>query len=217
MLPFLDCDGYKITKHPLQMASRKANKHKNRVRIIAGKWRGSFVDFPDSEGLRPTSDRVKETVFNWLAPYIAESTVLDLFSGSGALGFEALSRGAKQVCFIEQEPLVGTYLKKNLEKLNAQNAQVIIKNALSFLNDDSLKDFDLIFLDPPYNLIEPLTLIKQLDAKLSQEKNCRLFYEHNSSIKEGDLPEHWEILKQKKAGQVYFHLLIHKPKASNTQ
>lgn len=186
---------------------------KNRVRIIAGEWRGRMIDFPDIPELRPSSDRVKETVFNWLMPFIKHCTALDLFAGSGALGLEALSRGAASVCFVEKNRTAANFISKNLEKLKASNAQVVVQDALSFIETQKLDSFDLIFLDPPYALIEPIPLIKKINGKLSQTKECRLFYEHNSQIRAEDLPENWTLLKQKKAGQVYFHLLLHKPKA----
>lgn len=185
----------------------------NRVRIIAGEWRGRMIDFPDIPELRPSSDRVKETVFNWLRSYIEHCVALDLFAGSGALGMEALSRGAASVCFVEKNRTATNSISKNLEKLKASNAQVINQDALSFIETQKLDSFDLIFLDPPYALMESVMLIKKLDGKLSQTKECRLFCEHNSQIRAEDLPENWTLLKQKKAGQVYFHLLLHKPKA----
>ena len=190
------------------------NKNKrNRVRVIAGEWRGRYIDFPDISELRPSSDRVKETLFNWLMPFLENGRALDLFAGSGALGIEALSRGAAFVCFVEKNNDASNAILKNLEKLNAQNGQVINQDAFFYLESYKLDDFDMIFLDPPYALIEPLTLIKLLDKKLSPTKACRLFYEHSSEIDANTLPDNWSLLKQKKAGQVFFHLLLHQAKA----
>ncbi len=187
------------------------NKQKrNRVRIIAGEWRGRYIEFPDIEGLRPSSDRVKETLFNWLAPFIEGCTALDLFAGSGALGIEALSRGAKSVCFVEKNRTAYAAIIQNLEKLNAGNTETVNEDAFSFLEKQKLKTFDLIFLDPPYALVEPLELINLLNEKLSGTKECRFFYEHKNAIDSDLLPNNWHLLKQKKAGQVYYHLLLFK-------
>src|SRR5205085_3095301 len=119
------------------------------VRIIAGKWRGRKLKVPDIQDLRPTPDRVRETVFNWLAPYIQGSYCLDLFTGSGVLGFEALSRGASYVEMIDQSPEVVTLLQQELMQFEAENARIFCKTVPHELpKADHM--FDIVFLDPPY-------------------------------------------------------------------
>jgi len=194
------------------MTKNKTKRKRNRVRVIAGEWRGRYIEFPELSELRPSSDRVKETLFNWLTPFLQNGTALDLFAGSGALGIEALSRGATSVCFVEKNKEASNAILKNLEKFKATNGKVINQDAFAYLENHQLNTFDVIFLDPPYALIEPLTLINLLDSKLSQTKACRFFYEHSSEIDADTLPENWSILKQKKAGQVFFYLLLYKAK-----
>lgn len=131
----------------------------NQVRIIGGTWRGRKIYFPsDANGLlRPTTDRIRETVFNWLAPYVLQASCLDAFAGTGAIGFEALSRGAQYVYFIESNPLLVAALKKNATTL-AINSHIDIKLGIFFdLALKIKKQFDIIFLDPPFhqNLIRP--------------------------------------------------------------
>ena len=121
-------------------------------RIIGGKWRGRKIKFDDAEGLRPTTDRIRETVFNWLQPYVRQSFCLDCFAGSGVLGFEALSRGAQQVIFIEQNVQTVKKIKQNITALKAEQASVIRQDALSWLQSAQRNnELDLVFLDPPFH------------------------------------------------------------------
>ena len=124
-------------------------------RIIGGKWRGRIIKFDPAEGLRPTTDRIRETVFNWLQPYIYQCRCLDVFAGSGVLGFEALSRGARSTVFIEQNKKTVNRLKDNIRTLAAENVSVYHQDALSWLQSAAVErddeKFDLVFLDPPFN------------------------------------------------------------------
>lgn len=123
------------------------------MRIIGGSWRGRKLSFPDVDGLRPTSDRIRETLFNWLAPDIQGAHCLDLFAGSGALGLEALSRGAGESVLIEKHPAAAQALVKNLTLLNATGAKVVNTDAVTYLaNTDNPKTFDVVFIDPPFQL-----------------------------------------------------------------
>lgn len=126
------------------------------LRIIGGAWRSRRIRFPVSAQLRPTPDRVRETVFNWLGPWVEGRRVLDLFAGSGALGFEALSRGAAEAVFVERSSVVAAALRENAVTLGAAGASVVCAGALDFLcrTED---DFDLVFIDPPYSshLMQP--------------------------------------------------------------
>lgn len=121
-----------------------------RIRIIGGKWRGRFVEVPNVAGLRPTPNRVRETVFNWLAPEIEGARVLDLYAGTGALGIEALSRGALSATFVESGQPLAAALRSQLERLGAQ-ANVVCRNVQEYL-DGTAEHFDLIFADPPFEM-----------------------------------------------------------------
>lgn len=127
-----------------------ARPHANQVRIIGGRWRGRHLTFPDRPGLRPTPDRVRETLFNWLGQRLDDLSCLDLFAGSGALGFEAASRGAATVVMIENDRQAITRLRANLVTLAAPGVRIIEAEALSWLEASPTR-FDLIFLDPPFS------------------------------------------------------------------
>jgi 16S rRNA (guanine966-N2)-methyltransferase len=180
---------------------------KNQVRIIGGKWRGRKLKFPDVEGLRPTADRVRETLFNWLAPVIVGARCLDLFAGSGALGFEALSRGAREVFFVDQHRKIIRNLKENAEKLDCEhNTKIIYAKAEDHLETiDS--PFDVIFLDPPFhqNIIVPM--IKKIEKCNAIKPGGYIYIETESDAPELALPKNWQIKKQKRAGNVRFCLI----------
>ena len=175
-------------------------------RIISGKWRGRKVTFGDAEGLRPTTDRIRETLFNWLQPYIHQSHCLDAFAGSGVLGFEALSRGAADLVFIEQNSNTVKNLKENINTLKADNVSVVHQDALRWLSSaKGEQSFDLVFLDPPFHgqlLVKAATLLAQSGCLA---KDAIIYVEHNIA-EDITLPENWFCLKQKKAGQVAYKL-----------
>lgn len=137
------------------MPPRKGSSHL--LRIIGGEWRSRRLSVADVPGLRPTPDRVRETLFNWLQMQVPGSRCLDLFAGSGALGLEALSRHAKEVILVEKHPVAAKALRDNIVLLGAQNAVLVNDDAFRFLQRETV-GFDLIFLDPPYrrNLLEPV-------------------------------------------------------------
>jgi len=172
------------------------------VRIIGGQWRGSKLPVRNREGLRPTPDRVKETLFNWLQPYIAGSRCLDLFAGTGALGFEAVSRGAASSILIEDDDELYQELLNNIHRFYATNVKVIKANALDWLRQNQ-KQFDLVFLDPPFDS----ELIGDC-CDLIHTTNCLaeaglLYIESVPAFKP---PPFLEIIKQGKAGQVMYLL-----------
>ncbi len=178
----------------------------NTVRIIGGEWRRRLLRFPDSEGLRPTPDRVRETLFNWLGQDLCGQTCLDLFAGSGALGFEAASRGAERVVLVEQSPRVAAALRANLEQIGAGSRVEIVRGDGVQYAASCTQQFDVIFLDPPYNRgwigkVAPLLgrLLKP-DAALYIEAETAL---------ENPGPElpGWRTVKRGKAGEVHFHLM----------
>jgi 16S rRNA (guanine966-N2)-methyltransferase len=177
----------------------------NQVRIIGGKYKGRKVSFPETLDLRPTPDRVKVTLFNWLASLLPEARCLDLFAGSGVLGFEALSRGANSVTFIEKNPLIATSIEENAKKLGVENVQIIRANALSWL-ETANTSYDIIFLDPPYksNLL-PLCF-SLLEKNHWLHPKAKIYFESYNSINATDLPPTWELLRDKKAGHIYYYL-----------
>jgi 16S rRNA (guanine(966)-N(2))-methyltransferase RsmD len=182
----------------------------NRVRIIGGKWRSRLVKFPDAPGLRPTPDRVRETLFNWLGQDLTGVRCLDLFAGSGVLGFEAASRGAAEVVLVERDRAVVLALQDNAKTLQAASVEVVRADALEFLAHDR-RAYDVVFLDPPYVLWEQpsaalTTLLLQLRSHLTP--GARVYLESP------DFPElapGWRALKQGRAGAVHYQLLEGEP------
>lgn len=188
-------------------------------RIIGGKWRGRKITFDDAQGLRPTTDRIRETVFNWLQPYIVQSLCLDCFAGSGALGFEALSRGAASVLFLENNAATVRNLKQNRDRLNTAGvptsaALIYRHDTLNWLQSPasdsrSTQRYDLVFLDPPFhsNLLEKCCVLLNNSDKLNE--NAIIYLEHavdDTPV----LPDNWRCLKQKSAGQVAYKLFVYK-------
>ena len=174
----------------------------NSVRIIGGDYRRRVLKFPDSEGLRPTPDRVRETLFNWLGQELDGWDCLDLFAGSGALGFEAASRGAAGVVMVEQAPKVLAALRENHEMLQKPGTITIIRaDALQYLSSTKTK-FDLIFLDPPYKKDWIARLEPFLPGILNEDAAIYVEAEHEIESL-GD----WRTVRQGKAGEVHFHLL----------
>ncbi len=179
---------------------------RNQLRIIGGTWRSRRLDFPDVEGLRPTPDRVRETLFNWLMPIIHGARCLDLFAGSGALGLEALSRGAASVVLLDRDPRVISTLRNHLQTLKAEGAAVMQQNALDYLRGAPTA-FDIIFLDPPFRqgLLEPV--LDQLSTGGWLAPGARIYIEQESEQPMTPLPEGWELLRELKAGQVACRLV----------
>lgn len=170
------------------------------LRIIGGQWRSRRLRFPAIDGLRPTLDRIRETVFNWLQFDVEGARVLDAFAGSGALGFEALSRGAKEVIFLEKHPAAALQLKDNLQLLDARNAQVWAGDALLWLEQNP-EPFDLVFIDPPFhkNLLQPA-----IDA-LRLLPGALVYVEHEASL-QPQWPANWQERKSKATKEFCFRL-----------
>ncbi|MBV8145336.1 MAG: 16S rRNA (guanine(966)-N(2))-methyltransferase RsmD [Gammaproteobacteria bacterium] len=178
------------------------------LRIIGGTWRGRKLRFPASAAIRPTPDRVRETLFNWLGAAVRGAQCLDLFAGSGALGLEALSRGAAQVTFIERDAVAARELTLLLTEWQAGNAQVIRADALRYLAG-APRRLDIVFLDPPF----ASGLLSEAAAALEQrgwlEPGALIYVE--CAAREGlpSLPAGWQPLKAKQAGEVGYHLFAH--------
>lgn len=172
------------------------------IRIIAGKWRSRKLRFYNSEGLRPTLNHIRETLFNWLQFEVEGKQVLDLFAGSGALGFEALSRGAKSTTFVELSSRSAKQIKANLASLDDGSSQVVCDDALSFIKSTTAS-YNLVFLDPPFkqNLLEKI--IPELNCKLAPEAMIYLEHEIGLNI---EIPTSWHCLKQKQTKEFAFSL-----------
>ncbi|HKO88606.1 MAG TPA: 16S rRNA (guanine(966)-N(2))-methyltransferase RsmD [Burkholderiales bacterium] len=173
----------------------------NRIRIIGGRWRSRIIEFPPAEGLRPTPDRVRETLFNWLDQDLSGKRCLDLFAGAGGLGFEALSRNAMKLCMVEKAAVVYRSLQRNAEKLDAgQHLRLLRADALEFLRADH-EQYDIVFVDPPYGS----ELLKQvwplLPARLAA--GALVYAENDRAIA---AQPGWQVLKSGRAGGVYFYL-----------
>jgi 16S rRNA (guanine966-N2)-methyltransferase len=185
-------------------------KVRNSVRIIAGGWRGRRIHFPDLPGLRPTSDRVRETLFNWLQSVVAGSRCLDLFAGSGALGIEALSRGAGEVVFVELAAVAARSLSAELLRLGAgPKARVVEFGASRFLRgsqEAAPVPFDLVFLDPPFGQGAMAEYIPLIDAGHWVRPGGLVYLECERSLGAPLVPDHWQLLKSKTAGEVGYHL-----------
>jgi 16S rRNA (guanine966-N2)-methyltransferase len=173
----------------------------NKVRIIGGELRSRLISFPDAEGLRPTPDRVRETLFNWLGQTLHGRTCLDLFGGSGALGFEAASRGAGRVEMVEWNRAVFDALQDNVKRLGCANVFVHRQDGLEFALRDTRK-YDVIFVDPPYRSDYLPRLLEILPQRLNQDGV--VYVESGTAI---DVPPPWQTIKAGRAGQVHYQLL----------
>ena len=176
----------------------------SQVRIIGGVHRGRKLPFAELPGLRPTGDRIRETLFNWLQPVIQGARCLDLFAGSGALGIEAASRGAGEVVMVDTASAVIRQLERNKSLLGLDHLSIVRADALQFL-DQTPTPFDLVFLDPPFtgNLLQPLC--QRLDKGWLSD-GARIYLEDDISRAFPTLPDGWELLKEKRAGAVRYGL-----------
>ena len=188
------------------------------LRIIGGEWRGRKIPFATVIGLRPTQDRVRETLFNWLSGTVAGARCLDLFAGTGALGLEALSRGAKHVTFVDLSNIATTSLKDNLKQLPlAVDQTTLVEQKSSF---DWLKNYQateafaeqggqyhVVFLDPPFALALVPDILKALLTGNCLAHGAMIYVEQAQPLAELDLPSPWKLHRSKKAGQVYYGLI----------
>ena len=177
----------------------------HQVRIIGGKWRGRRLPIPALAGLRPTPDRIRETVFNWLQPVLNGASCLDAFAGTGVLGFEALSRGAAEVVMVDRSQDVVSLLLQAKQAFAATEANVYCADLPSGLRPHA-KPFDVVFLDPPYlsHLVQPMCFYLEEHAFLAKE--AYIYLEASALIKDNDLPLNWQLQKAKCAGTVFYHL-----------
>ncbi len=195
---------------PRKPLPRERPEEAGEVRIIAGHWRSRRIAFPGAPGLRPTPDRVRETLFNWLGHDLSGFRCLDLYAGSGVLGFEALSRGAERVVMVERSPAVVRALESSAQRLMApedkDRLKIVRADALEFLKREDMTTgnvrFDVIFLDPPFGDGVPTEVVESLPGLLA--KSAVVYVESPSEV---SWPAPWVRVKQGKAGQVHFQLL----------
>ena len=180
--------------------------HSRELRIIGGTWRGRRLRFPPQEEIRPTPDRVRETLFNWLGPRVVGARCLDLFTGSGALGLEALSRGAAQVTFVERDGVAMRELRARLTEWRAVGGQVEHMDAVRFLGGPA-QPFEIVFLDPPF----ASGLLPQVAALLEDQHwlsaRALIYVETDADTGLPALPPEWQVTRTKQAGAVGYHLL----------
>jgi 16S rRNA (guanine966-N2)-methyltransferase len=180
---------------------------RNEVRIVGGRWRGRKIRFPTVEGLRPSPDRVRETLFNWLAPVIRDTRCLDLFAGSGALGFEALSRGAASVVLVERDRAAANHLRQLAAALGAENAQVAEGDALAWL-DRASGSFDVVFLDPPFGSGLLQEALWRLERTGHLAPGAFIYLECPTADGPPGLPPGWTLHRSGRAGDVGYYLAV---------
>ena len=180
---------------------------RNEVRIIGGAWRGRKVRFPPVPGLRPSPDRVRETLFNWLAPVVRGARCLDLFAGSGVLGLEALSRGAAAAVLVDRDRTVTDHLRSVAAQLGAEGATVVQAAAESWLEQQA-GPFDLVFLDPPFRSGALPGLLRSLDRPGWLSPGAFVYIECAAEEGPPALPQGWTLHRQGRAGDVGYYLAI---------
>jgi len=183
------------------------NPRPGRLRIVAGKWRSRLLDIADAPGLRPTSERVRETLFNWLAPLVEGSRCLDLFAGTGALGFEALSRGAASVVFVDSSRRAIRAIEKSARELQAAGVDIHCTDAMDYLRGAAPASFDIVFLDPPFADDRLEDVCRQIDERGILAPGGRIYLEQDRAKPETPLPGRWRMLRNKAAGNVRFMLI----------
>ncbi len=189
------------------MKNTKAKASVGKLRIIGGQWRSRRLPVVDLPGLRPTTDRVRETLFNWLQNDVPGARCLDLFAGSGALGFEAASREAASVVMLEKQPQAVKVLQENMRTLQADSMQLLQQDAMLWLQKPSSTCFDIVFIDPPFDsdyMAEACGLLEQ-NGYLA-EHAC-IYLEMDSHHALPEMPANWHVVREKKAGQVGYYLI----------
>ena len=177
----------------------------NKLRIIGGEWRSRQIQVVDAPGLRPTPARVRETVFNWLQRDIIGSRCLDCYAGSGALGFEAASRGASAVVQIENNPVACSALKANALALGATQIKLIQIDVFRYLAG-AAEQFDVVFIDPPFAMGLAVQSCSWLEDKGWLNPHAKIYLETESTLQLAGIPDNWRLLKRKTAGEVAYHL-----------
>lgn len=190
----------------IKMAPSALNNVPGEVRVISGKWRGRKLPVLNADGLRPTTDRVKETLFNWLMHDIDGAAVLDCFAGSGSLAIEALSRHASQATLVERDAKLARQLIQNLQKLKCDNAQVLNQDCIGMLNAPAKQQYNVVFVDPPFRhgLAGPCCLALEQYSWLAAD--AFIYLETEKELQLGTMPANWRLIKEKIAGQLAYRL-----------
>ncbi len=191
---------------PVKKHRRAPGRAASQLRIIGGRWRGRKLAFTPVDGLRPTPDRVRETLFNWLAADVPGARCLDLFAGSGALGLEALSREAASVTLVDASRAVAAQLRQHLDTLGATAAEVVHQPAETWLQSAPSRRYDLVFLDPPFGQGLAQLCIDRLEAAGRLRDDARIYVETGIDEPPPRTPPHWQLHRDKHAGQVCYRL-----------
>lgn len=195
--------------HPSSTRSRRAKAPQaetGELRIIAGEWRSRRLTFPAVGGVRPTPSRVRETLFNWLMPALPGARCLDLFAGSGVLGLEALSRGARETQFIDHTRALCDALKSNLGLLKSDGGHVICQDVTGFLSQPASEPFDILLMDPPFRQDWLERLLPLIADNGWVDDGSWVYIEHESELASLAIPESWSLHREKTAGQVCYRL-----------
>ena len=194
-------------RHPTKARkpATTGNAGATQVKIIAGQWRGRILRFPEVDGLRPTGNRIRETVFNWLMPVLHGSRCLDAFSGSGALGFEALSRGAASAVMLEPDRTANQHLHDNAALLGSNSSKIFGTKAEQWLAIPATQQFDIVFIDPPFTLDLWPDVLEKLENNGWLSPNAWIYIETPKGYTLNP-PPHWQQHRSKQAGQVTFSL-----------
>ncbi len=195
-----------MARRPTTGKAPVAHGGDGQLRIIAGQWRSRQFAFPMAHGLRPTPNRVRETLFNWLAPYVEAARVLDPFAGSGALFLEALSRGAGSALALDLNPAAVTSLRGHLATLRCDNGQVLQSDAIAYLQSQPATPFDLVFLDPPFSQDLLLPACTLLEERGWLADDAWVYTESEQVPSSLGMPGNWRLHREQKAGQVHYAL-----------
>lgn len=196
---------------PSNKSNKAATAPRNTLRIIGGQWRGRKLQFPDVPGLRPTADRVRETLFNWLQGWVLDEDCLDLFAGSGACGLEALSRGARSAVFVDAARAASASIQSHLAVLGANNASVVTATAEQWLQGaaagvNPAPQFGLVFLDPPFAANALADTVHLLEASGMLKPRAQIYLESGQDLAALPLPANWTARKNLRAGAVFYGL-----------
>lgn len=194
------------TRKPAGKPANKPHGGQGQLRIIGGEWRSRRFAFPEGPGLRPTPDRVRETLFNWLAPYVAGARILECFAGSGAVFLEALSRGASAGLALDLNGAAVAALRGHLQTLQCERGKVLQQDSLRYLSEQTATSFDLVFLDPPFqqNLLQPTCELLEQRGWLAA--GAWIYTESEHAPSSLCLPGNWRLHREKHAGQVHYAL-----------
>ncbi|KKM17807.1 hypothetical protein LCGC14_1672050 [marine sediment metagenome] len=198
-----------MTKH-----RKKQSNTEGSIRIIGGTLRGRKISFPNIQGLRPTGDRIRETLFNWLQPDIGDSRCLDLFSGSGALGFESASRGAAEVVMVESDSHAYMQLKQQAELLKTSVCKLHHQTAQQFISS-AQGHFDIVYIDPPFSAQLWASIADSLVLQSLLRAGAKIYLEQPRQMAIDTLPPSWFLLKEKQAGDVIYCLFEYQPGAKS--